>query len=287
MDGVRIGNDEVSVEVSSLGAEMQALRTSDGQSWLWHGDPAFWSGRSPILFPIVGRAPEDQLGIAGENYAMGQHGFARRSLFSLAARGIDFCRFELRASAASRAAYPFDFLLAVEHRVVGRGVMVSAELRNLDSRSMPFGIGFHPAFCWPLPGCAGAVHEVRLDNGAEPLLMRLQGGLLRPEALASPFAQGALRLDPGLFAADAMIFPEGAGSGLRYGAGGKAVRLTWKNLPNLAIWSKPGAPFVCLEPWHGMAARLGEGNGIEARPFTIVLAPGAVSRHGFTATLIG
>ncbi|KKC41036.1 aldose epimerase [Devosia epidermidihirudinis] len=283
----RIDNEFLSVEISPMGSEMQSITTSDGHSWLWDGDAAFWSGRSPVLFPMVGKAPGDHVRIDGQRYPMGQHGFARRSEFTLAEFGADFCRFELRASPTSRTIFPFDFALSLEHRVVGRAVKVTAEVQNLDHRPLPFGIGFHPAFVWPLPGCAGLEHVVTLDSGASPDLVRLSGGLVQPQKLASPFVDGRLVLEPELFDADAMLFPDGAGAGLRYSAGDKAIHFTWENLPNLALWSKPGAPFVCLEPWHGTAAEVGGSDALEDRPYSEVLGPGATGRYAFTAELVG
>lgn len=287
MELTRIGNEHLSVTVSALGSEMQSIVTADGRSWLWSGDEAFWGGRSPVLFPIVGKAPGDHISVDGTRYPMGQHGFARRNEFTLIAHGDDFCRYELRSSPTTQSIYPFEFSLVLEHRLDGRAVVVTAELRNAGARPMPFGIGFHPAFVWPLPGCEGAEHSVTLDNGGEPELRRLSGGLLAPHGLPSPFTAGALTLDPGLFDADAMIFPDGAGAGLRYGAGDKAIHFTWENLPNLALWSKPGAPFVCLEPWHGMAAEAGGGDEIADRPYGDVLGPGATARYSFKVDLIG
>lgn len=287
MTNIRIGNEHLTVEVSALGSEMQSIVTSDGQFWLWDGDAAFWGGRSPVLFPMVGRAPGDHIGIDGVRYPMGQHGFARRSQFKLVDDGADFCRFELVASPASRAVYPFDFSLVLEHRVIGRGVTVTAEVSNRDHRPMPFGIGFHPAFVWPLPGCEGLDHSVTLDNGGEPALVRLSGGLVQPETLPSPFAVGRLVLEHGLFDADAMLFPQGAGAGCRYGAGDKAIHFTWENLSNFALWSKAGAPFVCLEPWHGTAAEVDGSDALAERPYSDVLGPGATGRYAFRAEMVG
>ena len=287
MDKIEIGNDQVRVTVSALGAEMQSLVTADGQSWLWDGDAAFWGGRSPVLFPMVGKAPGDHIAIKGQRYPMGQHGFARRSAFELVAQGADFCTHELTSSVASRVVYPFDFALRITHRLAGRSVVVTADVTNTGHELMPFGIGFHPAFVWPLPGCEGQTHSVRLDNGGEPALVRLSGGLVQPEPLESPFVEGALELDHSLFAADAMVFPEGAGAGLRYGAGQKAIHFTWENLPNLALWSKPGAAFVCLEPWHGTAAEVDGSDELSERPYVELLGPGAIARYSFKAELIG
>ena len=141
MSNIRIGNEHLAVEIAPLGSEMQSIRTSDGRDWLWDGDAAFWGGRSPVLFPIVGRAPGDHVRIDGFRYPMGQHGFARRSEFTLVDSGTDFCRMALEAGQASHSIFPFDFLLELEHRVEGRGVSVTAEVTNRDHRPMPFGIG--------------------------------------------------------------------------------------------------------------------------------------------------
>jgi len=283
---IRIGNQDLTVDVSSLGAEMQALTTSDGRSWLWTGDAAFWTGRSPILFPIVGKAPDDKIAIDGTVYPMAQHGFARRSEFALAASAETMCRYELIASEATRAVYPFDFQLAVVHAVEGRALTVTAEVANRDQKPMPFGLGFHSAFAWPLPGAAGRDHIVTLDNEGEPGLVRLAGGLINPEPLPSPFDAGRLMLDHAMFEQDAMIFPSGAGEGLRYGAeDGPAMQFHFENLPNLALWTKPGAPFLCIEPWHGTAAEAGGSSELSARPSTTILAPGAVARFAFTVEI--
>ncbi|MBX5064815.1 aldose 1-epimerase family protein [Rhizobium lentis] len=284
---IRIGNQDLAADVSSLGAEMQALVTNDGRSWLWTGDAAFWTGRSPILFPIVGKAPDDTVAIDGTLYPMGQHGFARRSEFALAASTPTMCRHELAASAATRAVYPFDFLLAVEHAVEGRMLTVTAEVGSRDAKALPFGLGFHPAFAWPLPGGAGRAHTISLDNHGEPALVRLGGGLINPTMLPSPFDGGRLVLDQAMFDQDAMIFPEGAGEGLCYGAeGGPTLRFRFENLPNLALWTKPGAPFICIEPWHGTAAEAEGSNELSKRPHTTLLAPGATARFSFTVEIL-
>ncbi|MGO7539972.1 aldose 1-epimerase family protein [Rhizobium ruizarguesonis] len=283
---IRIGNQDLTVDVSSLGAEMQALRSSDGRSWLWTGDAAFWTGRSPILFPIVGKAPDDKIAIDGTVYPMSQHGFARRSEFALAASSETMCRFELVASDATRAVYPFEFQLAVVHAVEGRALTVTAEVTNRDPKPMPFGLGFHSAFAWPLPGAAGRDHIVMLDNKGEPALVRLGGGLINPVPLPSPFDAGRLVLDHSMFEQDAMIFPDGVGEGLTYGApDGPAMHFHFENLPNLALWTKPGAPFLCIEPWHGTAAEAGVSSELSKRPSTTILAPGAVASFAFTVEI--
>ncbi len=287
MQLTRISNGELTVDVAALGAEMQSIQTRDGRHWLWHGDASYWTGRSPVLFPMVGKAPNDTLTIEGERFQMSQHGFARRSNFALVLEESDRCIYRLEASEASQALYPFDFRLDLEHRLEGRAVVVTAEVTNRDSRTMPFGIGFHPAFAWPLPGASGT-HQVALDNGAEPLRQRLSGGLVTEDKLASPFTVGQLTLDHDLFLDDALVFSEGAGTGLVYGpAAGPKVRFSWENLPNFALWTKPGAGFICLEPWHGTAALAGGSDDLAERPYSVRLEPGATASYAFRAEMIG
>ncbi|QEE44593.1 aldose 1-epimerase family protein [Rhizobium sp. WL3] len=285
---IRIENPELVVEISTLGAEMQTLKTADGRDWLWNGDAAWWTGRSPILFPIVGKAPDDRLAVNGTTYPMAQHGIARRREFAIVEQTATSCRHELVSSDETRAVYPFDFRLTLEHRIDGRRLSVTATVENTGEAPLPFGIGFHPAFLWPLPGADGKQHAVILDNGAEPGVVQLEDGLIGRTLPTSPFKAGRLELAHSLFDNDALIFPEGAGTGLTYAAdGGPLLAFTFENLPNIALWQKPGAPFLCIEPWHGMAAHAGGTAELVERPYTVALAAGDKMRFGFTVEING
>jgi galactose mutarotase-like enzyme len=283
----RIENAHLSVDISSLGAELQAITTRDSRQWLWNGDPAWWTGRSPILFPVVGKSPDGKVSIDGETYDMAPHGFARRSEFTLAASTATTCQFELHESGATRAVYPFAFRLALTYALDGPTLTATAEVENRDSRPMPFGFGFHPAFVWPLPGADGRPHTITLGNGADPALVRIDGnGLVEPPRLPSPFDAGRLTLDSAMFQADAMIFPEGAGTALTYAAeDGPALSFRFDNLPNLALWQKPGAPYICIEPWHGMAAETGAPNDLAKRPYSVTLPAGEAARFSFSVDI--
>jgi galactose mutarotase-like enzyme len=121
-------------------------------------------------------------------------------------------------------------------------------------------------------------------------MIRLKEGLVDEGRLPSPFRQGAVTLDHALFDADAMIFPEGAGKGLTYAAeGGPSLAFAFDNLPNLALWSKPGtdpaAPFLCIEPWHGMAAEVGSSGEVGERPFSTLLPAGETARFSWSVVL--
>ena len=84
-----------------MGAELQSIVTSDGASWLWNGDAKWWSGRAPLLFPVVGKSPANTVTIEGKSYPMQPHGFARRSSFDIASEKPDMVYFPVFTAAAA------------------------------------------------------------------------------------------------------------------------------------------------------------------------------------------
>ncbi len=285
-DMIILLNEVMSLGVAPLGAEMQYLRTAGGDDLLWHGDPAFWSGRAPVLFPIVGRAVDDTIAVEGHSAPMPQHGFARRSMFELVEASEGMCRHKLRDTAESRAVYPFAFTLEISHRLEGHTLRVSAQVTNDSKRPMPFGFGFHPAFNWPLPGADGAAHHVTLANGGAPEQVELEDGLLRRAPMDGPFVDGDLKIAEPLFTDGALVFPNAAGA-LRYGPRkGLALEFNFTNLPDLALWRPKNAPFLCVEPWHGTASYVGDGPQIAQRPNSITLAAGKAAEFGYAVTVV-
>jgi len=264
---------------------MQYLRTAAGDDLLWHGDATFWSGRAPILFPIVGRAVNDTVSAAGQTAEMPQHGFARRSVFAQEAHTDTMCRHVLRDTLESRATYPFAFALRITHRLEGTTLHVTAEVSNEGDTPMPFGFGFHPAFSWPLPHAGDQPHHVTLAQGGSPQRRAIDDGLLRLQPLDGPFVDGDLEIAEHLFDEGALVFPNGADS-LRYGPkSGPSLAFTFHNLPDLALWRPTGAPFLCIEPWHGTASYVGDGPEIAGRPNTITLPPHEQVQFGYTVCL--
>lgn len=272
-----ISSPSMRVEVSSLGAELISLKDSRGRDLLWHGDTAWWGGRAQILFPIVGRLPDDKIAIDGIVHGMHQHGFARTSEFVCTSSTSSSCRFELASSLQSKAMYPFDFLLSIRYEVVGLSLVVTAEVQNKSKRPMPFSIGFHPAFLWPLPpGNQRSSHVIEFEWPEDAQVLRTRDGLMLAAGETSPVKNGVLTLDDRLFDQGVIIFDKLASRSVSLRApGSPSVNVSFPSFPHLGIWSKPGAPFICVEPWQGYATPFGYSGELRDKPGIISLAPQA------------
>lgn len=278
-------NDSLTIEVAERGAELRSLRTQDGAEWLWQGDPAWWTGRSPLLFPVVGKSPADQVSIAGKAYPMKPHGFARTLDFTVAGKSQTQVDLVLKADDTTRASYPFEFELVMSYKLDGASLWIGAMLYNRDTRPMPAQFGFHPAFNWPLPGAGGATHAVVLEDGNPSACYRLDADkLLMRTTEPTPFVDGRMIPSRQMFDADAMIFLDGVGNRMRFEGGGSSIDILAQNLPQLGIWQKLGAPYLCIEPWQGTAPFNDTGDALDTRNGAITLSPRASARFAMQIT---
>ena len=272
---VQIASPSLTADIALQGAELVRLRDEESRDLLWNGDPGFWTGRSPILFPIVGRLKDDHLFVDGVAYPMRQHGLARISAFELIERDDTSCRLRLSADESTRRSFPYLFELELTYRITGATLAIEGAVRNIGTVTMPASFGFHPAFRWPLPyGVAAADHAIVFaEDEPQPLAM-LVDGLLSGQRKPSPVQDRRLTLEPHLFDDDALIFLAPASRSVQYGPpGGRMLRVDFSGMPQLGLWSKPGAPFVCIEPWHGYASPADFDGDITEKPGMAAIAP--------------
>ncbi|HEY5080670.1 MAG TPA: aldose 1-epimerase family protein [Bauldia sp.] len=283
---VKLGNGTLSVGVDLRGAELASIQTADGAEWLWQGDPAIWTGRAPILFPIVGRTPGGILSIGGRKFAMGTHGFARGSDFVLAEASPEMVRLRLIDSEATQKQYPFAFVFDLVFAVEGETLVIRAEVRNTGEARMPFSLGFHPAFRWPLPGGEGRPHFVTLAEPEEPLTSRLGEKLMTaPGHEPSVFREGRYAPKADDFTRDAIIIDALESRSATFGVDRRPrVVVAFADFPSLGIWQKPGAAYLCVEPWQGMTPLVGASDAIEKRPGIVWLDPGEMRSFTMTVT---
>lgn len=280
-DIVTIKGESLSAEINPHGAELWALRDPEGRDLLWDGDPAIWNGRAPILFPVIGVVNEGVIRVDGITYPMAKHGLARKRDFAVVAQDASFATFRFSADDETRASYPFDFHLDVTFAIEGSALQMAAVAHNLDDTPMPASFGYHPALRWPLPyGGARADHRIRFDAPEGDTIRRIDGdGLLRPKPEPSPIDGDTLIIRDDLFTDDAVILDAPVSRGLTYGAPGFPELRIDHDLPILGIWTKPGAPYLCIEPWAGIADPESFTGDIFAKPGIVTIA--AKSAHAF------
>ena len=285
---IEIASGELRAAINPLGAELSSLRDAEGRELMTDADPAFWTGRAPLLFPIVGRLVEDKYRVDGAEYPLPQHGFARRQPFALVEQAADRAVFRLADNAETRAVYPFAFTLDAAFALAGTTLAIDITVTNSGDRDMPASFGFHPAFAWPLPyGRPRAAHRLVFEKPEPALLAAIvPGGWIGPDPLPSPLDGRELPLSDALFAHDALIWDTVESESLRYDGGeGPALDIGFAGMPKLGIWTKPGAQFVCVEPWRGIADPQGFAGEIWDKPGIFRFAPGESRIFSMQVTL--
>ena len=279
-------NEILTVEISEHGAELQSIRNASAE-YLWQGDPAYWGRRSPVLFPIVGSVWEKRYRVAGQEFELGQHGFARDMDFVLVSQTENEVRYRLESSEETLAKYPYPFVLEIAYKLHGNKVDVIWDVVNPSSEKIYFQIGAHPAFNYP---DYSTEHKERgflsfgNAQGLECIRIK-EKGCVDAETkypLEVP-ADGLLPLASDTFDAIDTIMLED--SQINEVAMYRADRTPWLKVtfdaPVVGIWSPPGkvAPFICLEPWYGRCDRAGYEGDYREKDWMNCLAPGE-SFHG-------
>ncbi|WP_137862028.1 MULTISPECIES: aldose 1-epimerase family protein [unclassified Sphingomonas] len=287
---IEIGSEGLTAVVNPQGAELWSLKDAEGRELMTDADPAFWTGRAPLLFPIVGRLMDDKYRIDGKEYALPQHGFARRQPFALIDQAPDRAVFRLIDNAETRAAYPFAFALEAAFSLRGATLAMDITVTNTGNADMPASFGFHPAFAWPLPyGAAKDAHRI-LFAEAEPgrLAAIVRGGWMDADGWDSPVEGRELRLHDALFERDALVWDPVRSQSLAYGAPDAPQLLCdFPDTPALGLWMKPGARYLCIEPWHGIADPFGFAGEIWDKPLMQRYAPGQSRTFSMRVTLRG
>lgn len=268
---------EISAQIDPFGAQLSVLQDRAGRDLLWHGDPAVWAGRAPILFPIVGTLAGGRYRLGDQSYALSRHGFARGKRFETVAITPSSALFRLRQDDSTLAVYPFRFELDVSFAIAGATLSVVASVRNTGEEDMPASIGFHPGFLWPLPGASrgGSFLEFEADEPS-PIRRINSAGLLSPDTHATPIANRRLALSDDLFRDDVLILDPLRSRSLLYGsADGPRIGIRFPDARYLGLWTKPGAPFICIEPWQGITDPAGFDGDFRDKPGVFIVRPGS------------
>ncbi|MDO5145477.1 MAG: aldose 1-epimerase family protein [Eubacteriales bacterium] len=293
MNVFALENEKLAVQIADHGAELVSLYDKEAERELvWQADPAFWNRHAPVLFPNVGKYYTGAMLYKGEKYPMGQHGYARDAEFVRTEEGEASVTHVLVSDEESKKMYPFDFQLAITHELEGNSLTVKWSVKNTGKETMYFTIGGHPAFRVPvLPDTEFEDYFLKFDENVATLEYMLldtaTGTAISEKKWPMHIRNGLFRLRKDMFDKDALIFDGGQiqRAALALPDGTPYIELSGTDIPNFGIWSKPGAPYVCLEPWYGRCDNCGFEGEISEKPGVNALEPGNVFEKEYVITV--
>lgn len=287
---ITIKNEELEFTVNPYGAEGVSLRdVKTGHEYWWHGDPAYWEGHAPILFPAVGGHWNGTYRYEGREYAMPKHGFVRQRLWNVADEGPDYVSFSYELQPDDLAIYPFPCTVCVDYRLEGRRLKATFTVRNQGTKTMFFQMGGHPGFVLddfredvPVSG------YLRFEGDARSLLRAGEQGCTEPERYPVPMtADGLVPICVDTFANEALILDRQITAATLLRVDGTPVARVESDAPVWLFWSPQGvhAPFVCAEPWYGLCDRIGFDGQLHERQFINRLEAGADWQGGYAVDI--
>ena len=287
-----IQNDVLSVTVDSFGAGLTSI-FSDGIEYLWQGEPAYWFGQAPIMFPICGCLRDGKATLEnGKTVELARHGFARRNEFTLLEATNQDVTYELVSNENTLSAYPFPFRLKMHYELDGNKVLIHHIVTNTGTETMPFFIGGHPGFNCPMrkgEKFEDYVVEMEVPEYANCPTISESGLLLDEERVLRFDNQSVLPLEHKLFYQDAICLehPKSNYAFLRHKDSEHGIRVDFKGFDFFQIWSSANdGPFVALEPWTGTATTSSEDDIFEHKRGVRKLAPGETETITYTISVI-
>ena len=267
-----LSNSILSISINSKGAELISIQNNQTKrEYIWEGNPEYWGKHSPILFPIVGTLKNNAYHFNGQNYTLPRHGFARDYEFKVISQESDKVIFSLQENAATLAAYPFDFELQVGYTLIKNELVVSYLIRNNNQMTMPFSIGGHPAFALKN---AFTDYSLRFEKEENLTSYSLDNDLISDKTAIVPLQQNLLPLSYALFEKDALVFKSMTSKQIQLLENNVPIlNFKYHDFPHFGLWTKVGAPFICLEPWLGYADTIAaNGNLMEKEGITLLEA---------------
>lgn len=247
----KIENEYLTAQIDDMGAQLHSLKTkSDDYEYIWQGNPDVWYGQAPVLFPTIGQLHDDKYLYNGKAYPLAKHGFARKTMFEVAEVEGSRAVFVLKSNADTLAMFPFSFEFVVCFELVGRALKVTQTVINTDEKTMYYCNGAHPAFNCAL-GDSLVFDEDETGMVAEKID---HTNIIIDKKFDVDLVDGKeIVITADIFNEDALILSDLNSSVVTLKtANGKDVRFDYGDAPYLGIWAKPGAPYVCIEPWYGV-----------------------------------
>ena len=252
---VTLKNSIMSVEISEKGAEMRRV-TVNGEERLWSGDPAFWTGTAPVMFPICGGLPDDKFTYAGREYTLIKHGFARLTDFEVEKQNGLSATFLLRSNAETLKMYPWEFEFRIAYSLKGSRIEIDYDVKNLSDDTMYVSPGAHEAYACP-EGIED--YDVIFEKKETLYSCVLHGNLISENRIPIIKDTDTLPLYYSYFAVDALVFKDlkSRFATLRNRKTGKSTSVSFEGFDYFLLWTKPQAGYICMEPWTGIPPMIG------------------------------
>jgi len=247
---VILRSNQYTASILHQGAELEAFTKYD-TNYIWTIDEQFWNKTSPVLFPIVGRLKNDSYQINGKTFHLSRHGFAREKKFKVKEQTENYVLFSLQENKETFALFPFAFELQIGYFLNDNELKTEYIIKNNSSEKMPFNIGAHPAFSLPNNF---EDYSLCFNNDDEVISHLLKNDLFNNETLKIKTENGKFSLVYSLFNRDALVFKSLNSNIINVLYQDKPyLKINFDGFPFLGIWTKQGAPFLCIEPWQGHA----------------------------------
>jgi galactose mutarotase-like enzyme len=247
---------------------------------IWQPDPDYWMGQAPLLFPICGGLKDDKFIYGGKEYFLEKHGFGRTSEFDIESATDTSASFLLSSSAKTRLQYPFDFELRVIYELSECELKVTYKVLNKTDEEMYYSIGAHEGY-----SCPEGIEEysVVFEKEEDFISSNLLGNLLEDGGVQVSESGCELPLKTEFFAIDALVFlnNRSRSAALLHRASGRKITVNYEGFDYFLLWTKPGAKYICLEPWRGVPDFTDSNYDIRVKRGILKIAPFAedISTH--------
>lgn len=288
----KISSGKYTATITSVGAELISFKEGD-KEYIWTGDPVYWNGHNPNLFPVIGRMKGGKVSVNGVEYEMANHGFARRRDYTLVSQTEDSVSLAINENEDTLKVYPFRFTFTVTHRVFEGGFETVYTVKNNDTEKLYCNIGGHPGINLPALG-AETVEGCKLifDSVENPIVWYGDENLfVRDDFVRTDILNGTDTIDctQEMFAGDALMIGNLKSTKVRLVTpAGLGVEMDYSGYPVMAFWTPPAknAPFICLEPWYGLPANTFESGELSEKAFAIGLSTGEEKALTYSIKLI-
>ncbi len=285
-------NDLLKIEIKSKGAELCSIRSiKNNTEFVWEANPNVWGSHAPNLFPIIGAMKDDSYMYNGKKYNMPKHGFARHNKdFKVISNSNSEVTFQLKSNDELRAIYPFEFEFLMTYELKDNELLIHHTVKNTDSKTMYFSLGGHPAFACPLfkdESYTDYFLEFEKQETSKSYLLNMATGLVSDKTKPVFDSPNTINLHGDLFNEDALIFKDLTSRqvALKHKQKGEILNVKFEGFPFLGIWAKPNAPYVCIEPWNGIADSESTNQQIKDKEGIVTLEPKKSFKATYSITL--